>query len=446
MEEALSSGLYRICFGEEVWATVAHMELSISLGQSWTFAGFLNFSWLEEMRAKGWDATNDTVLSWSVSLALFAFSCLAAILDDHYLSKSSKSNVFRPFIVLLILFIPSLIYWSRIEIYVALALFYVAYLFLDFAGPEDGGALVPLRQAGRELARNGELYGTIAILTISLTMIFSSAVWAILPSAFLNAQFPFRVWSIAGFFIFFLGMLLARLAKNRKTALQALAFGMALLFALCQAPVDKRIAYFNGAGSWKTITEDTCRNLRNVGSFNEYAPEVFFEDDYVSPYPNSLYAEVRSNILATWNGNDSFPQTHEDYLDPACLEGSGSCALVTLNTPDATFAANVATDQAYFQIPQFYYDGYEIRYASSDGTSGYAKALEQDGLLAFRLPKGELSVDVTYVGSESFQIGRVLLFLATPSTIALGVGGHFLSQKEKKRRKHQAAQPGDARG
>ena len=101
---------------------------------------------------------------------------------------------------------------------------------------------------------------------------------------------------------------------------------------------------------------------------------VFRKSDYRSEYSASLYPTIRKQIY----GNSPYRWGMENYLAPAFLEGSGSLTITSLHSTEATFDVVISSDTALVQLPQFYYEGYEM--VLSGDSSYQVKGIYVDGL------------------------------------------------------------------
>lgn len=397
---------------------------------TWKFSGILNFDWLNTVKSVwGWAKTNDSELAWSLSLSFFVISCIGTIIADELLRKKPKLNSWREEICLVTTFVPSIIIgaWERPEIFCALGVFYLTYLYVnfDFSDPNDK---LPNRFEVKKTLLNPDIYVSIGIIVACFLLLTTAWAWYYVPSIFYEAQFPFRFYAILGFMAYFLVMPFTSWMRGNRKALLSLAFVASLLCVLDQAPVDKRIAIANnGNVIYTTADANLVASVKSVGWENEYAPDVFYDSTHESVYSNSLYSRIRTQL----NSGLGFP-LESNYLNPVYLEGTGTISLTSLNTPDAVFGAQVTSDEALVQIPQFYYDGYEITLVSDSGAVATEEGQYVDGLVAFKLAKGAYAVKVNFVGSKSYQIGQVAFYVSIPTLVGFGCLGFYLRKKEEK--------------
>lgn len=210
-----------------------------------------------------------------------------------------------------------------------------------------------------------------------------------------------------------------------------------LLYIVSSAPVEKRICLLNDYYMSGEPTESWVKSLDKVGWQNEYVPQIYYDYSYSSEYSSSLYQNVRQVLI--YNSEFSFDK--ETYMTPAFLEGEGTFAVESLNSPSVTFTATITSDEALIQIPQFYYDGYQVRYyttADSVDPAYKAQIKEVDGLVAFTGVKGTYRVEVTYVGSKSYRIALPFLFISVLSIVVWGVGETIYNKKKKPLKEKQS--------
>ena len=152
-------------------------------------------------------------------------------------------------------------------------------------------------------------------------------------------------------------------------------------------------------------------------------PNVFYNDSYKSEYTNSLY----SNVYYRVRTYSRFVYTMEDYIAPAFLTGEGNLTITSLSTPNATFQAEVLSETALVQLPQFYEDGY-YAYFNNERVSGE----NIDGLVSFNLPKGTYELKVTFERTNTFKVFAPIFYVGIGLTVAYAVGGTIYKYKKEK--------------
>lgn len=147
-------------------------------------------------------------------------------------------------------------------------------------------------------------------------------------------------------------------------------------------------------------------------------PISLLDDDYESPYGDASLLDEVNNALKY----NHYSLEESSYLSPVALEGGiSSYTLTHLNTPEVSYTITVTGD-SYIQMGQIYYSGYAIRAIDENGKTSHPQALNQDGLLAYRIGSGTYAIYVTYPGSPAVQTASVFAYL-TLSGIALSLAG-----------------------
>lgn len=415
----MNSGLYRI--GDSYAMSTYGAHVAWSFCKTWERSGILRYDWLSCIELNlNWDAGRDTITQWTVELVLFSISIIGAILEERFLRENAKFGKWTTVIVLATIFVPSICIMARQEIFFALIAFAMVYLFIVYGKEKNEEGRVSLRS----VCLNPTLYAGIFITILAVLYLSIASLWYSAPSLLTKCQFAFRLFALVGLGCLLFLPVLSSLAKGHKIAYLSLASLVAVLCVLNQAPVDKRIAYANQDTQYLSVTTSFVKSQTKVGWNNEYVPVIYYDDSYESSYANSLYPKVKSIIRAT----KGFP---EEYIDPAFLEGSGQISLTNLNTPSAEFHVNIESESAKIQIPQFYYEGYQLIATSSSGESFAITVENVDVLISFTIPKGEYDLHLSYVGPTSYRVLRVFFYLSIPLTIGLGVGGYFLARRKR---------------
>jgi hypothetical protein len=423
---AIQSGLYHISDSDAMWTNLSWIKYWFAKATSSAYSGFLNFVWLDNLVASGTLTTgeNSATLAWS--LVVFVVSCILCILTDFGLKKTNSKAWYRFLLDFLALAVISLVWWQRLEIYLALGLFYLVFLFVMLnRETKYDGSLEAVSVS--TLLKNPDIYFLLLSMSGILVLLYCKDAWDYVPSIFYECQFPYRLWGLFGFLAVFLAIYVFSLFRKKPYAIAGAGLIACLLLTLQQGVIDKRISYETGAGFATSVDESTCMSATQIGVMNEYVPEVFYDDDYVSEYPStSLYSSVKSRI----RNKTGFLFGIDEYPTPAVLTGEATVTITSLNTPDATFEITVTgTGDALIQLPQFYYDGYRISLSSSE-----VEAVDVDGLVAFTIPdQGVYDVSVSYVGSSAYQVGSALFAVSVPLLVLFGAfGSVYFSRLRKK--------------
>lgn len=419
MIKAMGSEFYRLADNEIMWTNVPHIQDSMK--ESLFFGGLINFTWLKKVTTEyGWHNMSDSSSKWILELCVFVVTSFSSIILDTYLKKKEIKKPIRVAIEGLIVLVPAIFIMARIEVIFAAIVLVISFAYIDLGKEEDKVSLI---DESKDLYKNPNVYASIVLLVFAFMLIFSPSIWEIMPSIFHMGQFAWRAWSLAGILLVFAFMIVASLAKGRNNIVKIIAFVSAFAIILAQGPIDKRIAQANGSGNVLNYSYNELSHIGMIGCQDEYMPIVFFQDGYTPTYENSLYGKVRHSIR-TYNG---FPQGIDNYYEPAFLEGTGTMNIVELNTPNAQFELEVTSDDAYIQLPQFYYDGYKLLANNKTIEVGY-----EDGLLSFHIEKGSYTVSLEYVGPLSYRIARPFFYISLVGLVGLGVGGYFLRKREEK--------------
>lgn len=423
MREALSSGYYRMSDAKAVWTD--YESVQYRLFQTPQFSGFINFSWLDFVKEKyHWNTGLDTSSNWTREIILFlSFSILGVTI--LFLGKKFKKEKIAYLASIASILFP-LIFLPRIEVRLATIILILSLLFIEIKNykVDEPYFSFSLKET-KKLALNPAPYVLIALLTITLLFLYNKDIWEIAPAILRNCQFPFRFWGIFGFLAILLGLyLLKPLSKN--TFLPHLAIiGATLLYVLAQAPIDKRIALNNGNTFLNEPNLSSVKRATKIGVMNEYMPKVFYEQNYVPTYSNSLYFSVRNKILYTHNYSWDIRDFQTSFL-----YGNGDFNITSINSPEMTFNTTI-TENAYLQIEQFYYDGYQITLENSNASISIIPQYE-DGLIAFKLPKGTYKGKLFYVGSKSYQIARPFLYLSLAIIATTPIVNLLLEERKMK--------------
>ncbi len=425
--EAQSSGLYTISDNIIMWTNVAHVGNSTA--NSWMFSGFLNFVYITS-KASLWP-TISSPDAIGLSILFFALGVGLCVATDFFIKKGPYSIYYR-FIGDLLALLLLTFFLPRLELILALVVFYIAFVFLmvfkDYVPHIE-------KQTDefsiKSIYKNIDIYFLVFSLIVVLILILNKDVWSYVPEIYLQSQFAWRLWSLFSFFITFLAVyVFTYLIKYRYSIVLGFAL-TSMLVVVTQATLEKRMGKETNAFWYSVIDEDYCKRVTKVGVMNEYAPLCFSDSDYVPTYANGYYYYVR-NML---KGQAGFFYDMSSYPNPAFVSGAGSFAITSLNTPNITLTGSVTSDTARIQIMQFYYDGYKIELTNlSDNKVTITPAIYADGLIAFDIPKGDYNISITYPGPQSYQIGVVALYLSLGGLLAFGgygIATYYLKRKKE---------------
>lgn len=424
---ARRTGYYRLTNEVIMWTNVEHLIKDQS--KSLTFSGLINFKWIDS-----WPKITygESSLTWSLDIVFFLFFGAGSTLALVLCSKKDKQLI--GFVISLLIALCTLLFSRREEVIMAVvALIMCLSVFTLFEKPVTADEFH--REEVKSTFKNLEIYVCVGLIVLIMLALFMPSMWYAIPSIYRQAQFPFRFWGIFWFIVVFLLLIAAKPLFKSQYFKGALIVAATALLIVSQGPMDKRIAMWNGQSLYEESQIVTkLHNVGQIGVQNEYVPQVFYETGYKSKYSNSLYKIVSTQLKN--KKASGFDWGIEKYRTPVFLEGSGTMTITYLNSPCARFDCTITSEKALIQIPQFYYDGYEITYNSKTDNKSYkVKGKYVDGLLAFDGYQGEYVVTVNYVGSTAYRIFRPIFYISILGTVAFGVLGTYFSHRTKKDKK-----------
>lgn len=430
MVKALGSNIYRMSDHQAVWTNFKHV--SDSTKNSSDFSGFLNLVWIaSRIKVGAWpEAWTTSYLVLEVAL-VFVGAILAAT-ADFILGRLPNNKFYRLPMMIMVSYLPLCFFKQRVEVYLAMALFDVLLIITEFIKDKSEGYFVKKDWFKRNKSIMIDVIFFLVVSAIVLVFIYVGKAWAYVPSLFYTCQFAWRLWSViclTASVLFVYGLNATTYIKDFKIPFYLGSIVPFLLFSASQAYTEKKYA-IDTNNIYQAFTYEDARKTNNIGVMNEYIPVIFYDWDYESEYWNSLYRQIRTNI-GNWN---RYIQTKEAYTKPAFLEGSGTVTVTELNAPSVDFKITV-DNNALIQIPQFFYDGYEIQ--ATNVTTGEVTKLEPisiDSLVSFRLNVGEYDVKVRYEGPKLRRVFNKLWYVGLVGDLALaGFGIYELVSKKKEK-------------
>lgn len=399
-----------------------------STNSSFNFSGFFNSNYINNLIKKGTYAPKFGIQTVLIIFSIVLLSMIVAIVIDILLEKKKINKYIRYLVCLTILFTPSFaIVFSYASIF-SLVIFYLTYLYIDYAKRKEDKEE---HFDKKNIDLNGIIFLSIAIIVL-LLLIFTESIWTIMPSAYRKCQFA---WRLFGILYFFLAMLLSYVLKiipfKKAYFYGALALSSCLLI-FSQPLIEKQIVEDTAAETKRFgYSDEDVKKIYHSGWLNEFVPEIYASEykNYTPKYENSLYEKVRRAMV--YQDKTYFVYEKEDYYY-ATLEGKGELTITKLDSPSLVFNAQVEED-ALFQIPQFYYEGYILHISDKSNEKTYDIKLENiDSLLAFKLEKGEYECKLEFVGTSIYQAGHYLFALGLVNAITIGVTGYLIRKKEEK--------------
>ena len=424
MLQATSSGLYRVSYDSIMWTTLEHIIWSFV--QTNQFSGLLNFEWAAGI---GISVTKlDAAAYWIVGLILFPLLCALSYIADWLIDKKVPLDwkiklPIRMAASFAILFVPLFIIGQRIEVFIAMGIYYGVYV-LAF--------MLPIRQSATEgrnireslfdLAKDGSFYACVILASLGFLYLYTSFIWEVSPSVLYTAQFAFRFWGITSFTLLFLFILVVKAFAKYRAAWMASLMLSAYLFTLCMGVVDKRIYNVEHGYSQSFEPDQSWIEGRyQFGSQNEYMPQIIYDiyyGDAELSYPDSQAKAIGTLMIGRRKvlfGEDSYLA----YL--GMLDGDFEVkGIENLNTPDVDISISAASE-SLLQIPQFYYEGYKATAVYEDGEKVSCEISNVDGLVAISLPEGDYTLEIRYPGPALRIAGFYILGFSIAGVIAMGL-------------------------
>ena len=393
--ELMSTGLYNITDEVRMWTDAE--KVASRGGEQWTFSGFLSSSYL----------TNNGYpkIKAYLEIPMYLLGCGSYILCTFLINKCEKIKKLSPLISAVSLFgIPTIIL-PRIEIYLALIIFFVICLFVRYTNGE--------RSVSKPIYKSVLFWFAIGVIIASYCVMEFGQIWLYAPKLLRNIQFPWRLWSLVQVCVSVLVGIITNYVGVKRVFCFAFAAIIGLFVIKTQALPEKRIAQESGKRWVLEISEEMYNKHSSIGFNSEYCPQVFFDKNYKSEYASSLYSRVKRIIPYDFDYS-------EDYycLSSVILEGSGKITEKEKSSPNYTLEIDVSTS-AIIQLPLIYYPGYKITVENMETSEKISKEGENiDGLVAFTVSEGRYTVKTDYEGTPLRKISIVLasVGLATVSS------------------------------
>lgn len=413
-----SLGIYNLSDAKRQWTNYDH--ISDSTKDSFSYSGFLKFDIIKEWTGASW-WNDETVPSTIFSIVLYFVSMTFAIVSDYLIKPLKYSKYYRPFVFITLAFIFPIIFNTRIEIFLAIAISAALYFTIKLFNQ----VLPTTNSCEVKIYKRIDFYYLLVALFICAIFIFVPVSWKIVPKIFYNGQFAWRLWSVVSFLVAMLVAFLLSNLKIKKESLIIVSVLAASLMTLAMGTLEKRVYYEKQSNRIMNNVDYAYVKKQNYsGKQNEMVPMIYYDNSYVPQYENSLYRDIKTIISEKSN----LIYDVDTYIKPVFLTGSGDVLIYEYNTPNNIFHINIESDSALVQFPQFYYANYT---AYSNGKK-VATAINVDGLITFELSKGTYDLALKfrpYIGYTVtvpfFYIGVFLLFGG-------GVAGYIYRKKYAK--------------
>lgn len=414
-----SLGIYRLCDPIIDWTNYEHV--ADSTANSLQFSGFLNFIWISGIQGDPTVWNGETVSFIVLSIVVYFISAVCMVIADKLISLAPKNKYYKHPVICLAAFLFPVIFLTRVEIYISIAVLCVVYIFISYCLEKH---TENSNQPSKKLISNPDFYFLLFSMLLCFALIFSPYIWKVVPQIYYQCQFAWRIWGIEFFFIAMFIALILSYFKKYKSLLFSAAFASTLLLTLSQGLIEKR-AYYESGQEIITNGEKVATEIRGSGAQNEMVPQIFYDSSYKTLYSNSLYYKVKSAIY-TWQ---DFIYSAEDYYTPEFLEGEGEVILNVYNTPRVEFSVTVNSEKALLQLPQFYNHGY-VCYVDGKRCSD---AQNIDGLIAFEIPTGSYTLAVDFECSTPYRVMRPFFYVGLGTIIPIGIfTKYFYHKKELK--------------
>lgn len=417
--ELLSSGLYNISDRVRMWTNVE--KVITRTKEEFNYSGFLNIPFLT-----GKFSNVMVQSSLIIGIIMYIVSCGIFIVVDRCLKEIKKLRYFNHIISIIVLFALISLVSRRLEIYLATIIFYVLYQYISFSFSRKDID----DNSNDKIYKNVMFWFSIVMIIILFVMMEEEWVWKVLPSFFLNIQFPWRLWAIVQLLVSMLLGLIAYYFNYKSFASITLSILVGLLMVTNMPLLEKRLYYENYYdSSWHAEVEYNLLDSGVAMGWNkEYLPQVFFDKNYKVTYKGSLYKKVR-NILQSSNSS-----RYGDYsIDPTFLTGNANIEVVEAYAPTYTMNIEVLENETIIQMALIYYPGYEIT-ATNLVTNEVIKLDGEniDGLVSFALNEGKYLVTTDFVGSSARK-ASVVWFSISLGVTALGLVYSIIERKREKK-------------
>ena len=401
--ELLSSELYNISDRVRMWTNVE--KVITRTKEEFNYSGFLNIPFLT---SKFSNVMRES--SIIIGVIMYMVSCGIFIIIDRCLKEIKKLKYINHIISVITLFALVSLVSRRFEIYIGTIIFYILYQYICFSFKNVS---VDNKENNDKIYKNILFWFSIIMIIVLFVMMEEEWVWKILPSFFLNIQFPWRLWAIIQLLLSILLALIAYYFNYKNFASITLSILIGLLMVTNMPLLEKRLynEYFYDS-SWKAeIDYNLLDSGVSMGWNKEYLPQVFFDKNYKVTYKNSLYRKVK-NILQSSNSSK-----YGDYsINPTYLTGNAKINVEVAYAPTYTMNIEVLENDTIIQMPLIYYPGYEI--TAKNITSNEVIKIEGeniDGLVSFALSEGQYVVTTDFVGTTARKVSVVWF------SISLGV-------------------------
>lgn len=402
----LNMDFYNISVPERMWTNVEAVKSRTY--DCLCYSGFLNFPWLTS--SYGNIFSNDNL---TMSLILFVLYSSLAIIIDLALKDIKKLKYFHFIISFSIYFLLIGFTINRLEIFLGGIIFSVLYLFISL---NKGNT------SNEKINKNIDFWYYVVMILVVLILITQDYVWYIMPEALLKIQFPWRLWAFVSLYA---SIIIVNILSSTKGKFASIFVSIVTGFLMVsnQPLLEKRLNYqfnYNSSSFIDEVDENVYNNFMSIGANLEYFPKNFYlGSGYKSNYNNSLYYKIYNEIWSSFNKN---PYS----FTPVLLEGEGNIEVIDKKAP--VYDMNITiTEDGLVQLPLLYYPGYSIIADSNEKI----EVIEVDGLVAFKLNKGEYHITTNYVGTTTMNMSYVIRYISYAGLIVFVCYGFIVEMRRK---------------
>ncbi|MBQ4509650.1 MAG: hypothetical protein II984_02905 [Clostridia bacterium] len=391
--ELMSTGLYNITDEVRMWTDAE--KVASRGGEEFTFSGFLSTKYLVN--------NGYSKVKAYLEMPLYFAACALYTLCVYLLNKCERLKKFSPYISLAALFgIPTIIL-PRIEIYLALAVFFVIYLFIHYTKNAE--------KPTKPIYKSILFWFSIGVIAVAFCAMELGEIWLYAPKLLRNIQFPWRLWSLVQISVSILVGIIANHIGIKKISYIVLSTLIGILIIKSQALPEKRIAQETGKRWTTEISEEMYLKHSSIGFNSEYCPQVLFDKSYKSEYKNSLYKYVKYIIPYDFD-------YEADYYaySPVILDGKGQITVISKSSPNYELSIQIE-EKSIIQMPLIYYPGYKITLTNESGIKQAINGENIDGLISFTVNEGAYTVTTDYVGTPLRKASIALTALGSATVI-----------------------------
>jgi hypothetical protein len=413
--ELVSSEIYNISDAERMWTTLAMVTNRINT--SFSFSGFLNFSYMEGHYGIYMGRT-----ALTTQIIVFVFLSILFLIIDKILSNVKKLRYFH-FLISSGVYIGLMFAFAyRLEVILGavavVTIYFLIETLLKQSKNEQVGRIKPVY---KEL----DFWFLVIILLLTFVLITQKWIWQIMPKQLLMIQFPWRLWAYIQFFASWAIAWLCYKFRFNKAVPYIATVAIGFCLVTNQALPEKRLVFENLEENTNVYYGDENHFYSNasIGWNREYIPRIFSEDDYVPEFSNTLYYAIKVRLK---NGfNQEYP------FDPLVIYGDCDLEVTYKNTPNYELAIT-ASEESLIQMPLLYYPGYQIKLFADQGLVTKTEALNVDGLVSFLIDEDVATVHISYVGTPLVITSYVFFGVSLLGTVGMVAYYKLFLDKKKK--------------